>query len=333
MKKYIFLFLCFFLTGCDFKEIRDLSIVSTMGIDFTDGKYEVSVISLSKEEGKSKLYTASGNSFFQAIQGVNDKLTETLYLGHIQNVIVSEDVSKEGLSTIISYFIKEDVIQNNFYLFLARKTSSKDILNYLMENSGYTLSNIFKGNHLLDLKKNDNSIHAFINDMKNASKDPVIHSLSLTDHSLSFSGLAIFKKDKLVGFSDMLGYYLLSSNVKKVYLSFPCEGKETTFSVHDIRFHTSIQNNSVIHHIKGDITIQENGCNRKVDTKKDILNIKKEAEKIMKKKIDSFLSDQEKWNVHSLDYKSFFFNKKYDSILCKIDLDTSDLKRKEELHE
>lgn len=333
MKKRLLFCLLFFLTGCDFKEIRDLSIVSTMGIDSIDGKYKVSVIVLSKEEGNSKLYEGDGNSFFQAVQSVNDKLTENLYLGHMQNVIVSESISKEGLYDVLNYFMKEDIIQNNFYLFLAKKTTSKAILDYLMENSGYTLSNIFKGNHILHLKKNDNSINAFINDMKDEHKDPVIHSLSLKDHSLSLNALALFRKDKLVGFSDMVGYYLLKGNTDQIYLSIPCGKRETTLSIEHIRFHTSIYNNQVIHHIKGDVFIKENGCHLRTGTQKDVQKLKKRTKTMIEEKINVFLRDQEKWNIQSLDYKSFLLNRKYESIKCKIDLNMDKLEKKGDLHE
>ncbi len=333
MKKWILLFFCFFLVGCDFKEIRDLSIVSTMGIDFEDGKYRVSVIVISKEEGESKLYEGEGNSFFKAIQAVNDKLTETLYLGHMQNVIVSETVSKNGLKDVLSYFIKEDVIQNNFYLFLIKESFSKDVLTYLMENSGYTLSNIFKGNNMLSLKKNDNSIHAFIQDMKDEHKDPVIHSLSLQDHSLSLHSLALFKKDKLVGFTDIAGYYLLKGNMHQIYLSFPCGEKETTFSIDHMKFQTSLSNNSATHHITGNISLKENGCNFKTNTNDDSKKIKKNIQQMMQGKIDTFLRDQKKLNVQSLDYKSLFGMRQYNNIKSKISLHTDKLKEEGELHE
>lgn len=333
MKKWILFFLCFFLVGCDFKEIRNLSIVSTMGIDFEDGKYKINVITISKEEGESKLYEGEGNSFFKAIQAVNDKLTEELYLGHMQNVIVSETVSKNGLKDVLNYFIKEDVIQNNFYLFLIQDSLSKDVLTYLMENSGYTLSNIFKGNNMLSLKKNNNSIHTFIQDMKDEHKDPVIHSLSLYKHSLSLHSLALFKEDKLVGFTDINGYYLLKGNVNQIYLSFPCGKKETTFSIDHMKFRTSISKNTVIHHISGDISMKENGCDFKMNTNDDMEKIKKDVQKVMQKKINTFLEDQNRLKIQSIDYKSFFLNKKYNDIKCKISLHTNGLKERGELHE
>lgn len=333
MKKYFLLLFCFLFIGCDSKEIRDLSITSTMGIDFIDGKYRVSVIVISKEEGESRLYTGEGNSFFKAIQSVNNKLTETLYLGHIQNVIVSEKISKHGLRDILSYFLKEDIIQNNFYFFLVKKTEAVKILDYLMENGGYTLSNIFKENNMFDLKKNDNSINAFINDMKDEHKDAVMHSLSLLEDSLLLHSLALFHKDKLVGFSDIIGYYLLKGNVNQVYLSYSCENAETTFSVNHMKFHTSIYNNEVIHNIDGDLSIKENGCRLPTKTKQDILKIERYVKKVMKNKMNIFLSDQKKWNVQSLDYKDFIQNKKYDKVVNHIHLNTDDLEKKGDLHE
>lgn len=333
MKKGILFCLFFFLVGCDFKEIRNLSIVSTMGIDLVDGKYKINVIVLSKDEGNSKLYEGDGNSFFKAIQSVNDKLTENLYLGHMQNVIVSESISKEGLYDILNYFMKEDIIQTNFYLFLAKNTSSRTILDYLMKNSGYTLSNIFKENHILHLKKNDNSINAFINDMKDEHKDPVIHSLSLKNDSLSLNALALFRNDKLIGFSDMVGYYLLKGNTDQIYLSLPCGAKETILSIHHIRFHTSIQNNQVIHHIKGNVSIKENGCHFKTATQKNRQNIENRATTIIEEKINIFLQDQKRWKVQSLDYKSFLLNKNYKSIKCKVNLSMDKLNNKGDLHE
>lgn len=333
MKKWCFLFILFFLVGCDFKEIRNLSIVSTMGIDFIDDTYQVSIIVVDKKEGESKFYSGEGDSFFKAVQAVHDKLTETLYLGHLQNVIVSEAVSKEGLAPITSYFVKEDVIQNNFYLFLIRNSTSNEVLHYLMENSGYTLSNIFKNNTMVSLKKDSSSIHSFLQNLYQKGKDPILHSLSFDKGALSSPSLALFRKDKVVGFTDIAGYYLLSGNAEQVYISLPCGDKETTFSIHHIQTHTSLNKNHIRHSIYGNVSVKENNCNRSVRSKTDQRQIQKDIQKVMTEKINLFLEDQKKEKVHAFSYSSFLSSDNYDSVDIHIHLRDNDLTDKEGLHE
>ena len=75
MKKIFILFILL-LSGCsDYKELNNLAIVNTIGIDKKDNNYKlcIEVLNTDKENGKNKIYYSTGKTINEAINKVNNK--------------------------------------------------------------------------------------------------------------------------------------------------------------------------------------------------------------------------------------------------------------------
>ena len=135
MKKYIVvvtLIVIFFNGFSNLREITELAIVTVMGLDMDDsGKYvaTIEIIDADKEDSKKTITEfATGDSIQEAIRNIIDKTQKRLYLAHLETLIVSEDIAKNGLDNIVDFFIRDNDGSNNFYLFISKNVKASDII-------------------------------------------------------------------------------------------------------------------------------------------------------------------------------------------------------------
>ena len=130
MKKIILLsFIIMLLCGCyDYRELNDMSIVSSIGISYENNEYVVSLeitesvkssndssISTKIVKGQDKLIA---NAFSKAMKNSNKQV----YMELVKVLVLSEDVAKEGILPVIDYIIMSTNINSNY-----RMVVTKDI--------------------------------------------------------------------------------------------------------------------------------------------------------------------------------------------------------------
>ena len=106
MKKIILLIICLILCGCnDYAELNKLSLVTAAAIDKNKDKYEVTLLianspkqdtSAKEGEAKTTVYKAKGKTVSDAIKTIDKKTPKELYFAHINVVVISEEIGKEG---------------------------------------------------------------------------------------------------------------------------------------------------------------------------------------------------------------------------------------------
>ena len=104
-----------FLTGCsDYRELTDMSIVSSIGIDIKDGKYVTISQILSSNESNSQdesntsnskvvVYKSTGKTIHEALRNTILESPKKLYVGHLETVIISEKVAKNNITKIFDF--------------------------------------------------------------------------------------------------------------------------------------------------------------------------------------------------------------------------------------
>ena len=132
----LFLILSIFvlLTGCwDYKDIQDIHYVTTLGVDYVDGKYEVYVqlVDLSgvaKQEVKSsepgKVYVGkhSGKSIAEAINHLYQSAQQRLYLGQVSTFVLTERALKHNINDIIDAAFRYNLIRYSSNIFATKKS-------------------------------------------------------------------------------------------------------------------------------------------------------------------------------------------------------------------
>ena len=138
MKKIILLIICLIITGCnDYAELNKLSIVTAAAIDKNKDNYEVTLLianspksnTTSKEgEAKTTVYKASGKTIAETIKKIDKKTPKQLYFSHINVIIISDEIGKEGFFKIADWLIRHPQTRNRFYLMQINDNKASDVL-------------------------------------------------------------------------------------------------------------------------------------------------------------------------------------------------------------
>ena len=138
MKKIILLIICLILCGCnDYAELNKLSLVTAAAIDKNKDKYEVTLLianspkqdtSAKEGEAKTTVYKAKGKTVSDAIKTIDKKTPKELYFSHINVVVISEEIGKEGFFKIADWLIRNPQTRNRFYLIGVNKNKASDVL-------------------------------------------------------------------------------------------------------------------------------------------------------------------------------------------------------------
>lgn len=182
MKKLLLIIisLCF-LTGCyNYNELEDLSVVSSMIIDYQDDNY---LISLEVYDNKKTIYyDGSGKSISDALESILLSNEKKVYLSHINAVLFTKSVK---VKPMVDYFLREPTTNNTFYFVLSE---TNDIYKEKDIDLGKKIFKILKRNNVFNFSK-------LLEIIYNDTKDIIIPYLS---ESGEIESGYIFKDNKPV---------------------------------------------------------------------------------------------------------------------------------------
>lgn len=127
------------LTGCwDKNELNELSIATGAAIDKAENGYMVSVQTVNSGEVTSQVNSAgtapvmvrtkSGETLYSAIRELSTTNSKRLYGSHLQLLIISEEVAKEGIADILDYLSRDNDFRADFFIVIAKESKARDIL-------------------------------------------------------------------------------------------------------------------------------------------------------------------------------------------------------------
>lgn len=135
MKKIIILFIFLFLTGCDYIELNDLSIIKSIAIDYQENKYylHAEIIDEINNENTptTKIIDISKNKIEECFDELIIRSNKTIHYSHIDLLILSTNLENNNLKEIFNYFLKNKNFRNDFM------TISSNNPNNLIKNSKY----------------------------------------------------------------------------------------------------------------------------------------------------------------------------------------------------
>ena len=125
----------------NYRELNELSIVSSIGIDKEDnGDYLVSVQIMNTKKQSSGMqsggndsqivvYKQSAKTIALALQNMIKESPKKLYTAHMSLLVINEKLAKEdGISVILNYFFRDVESNKEFVTLIARNSSAEDIL-------------------------------------------------------------------------------------------------------------------------------------------------------------------------------------------------------------
>ena len=204
------------ITGCwNYREINQFSIVAGTAVDRGEnGKYIFTFEIIDLHEGgrdariNSKLVKSEGDTLFDAIRNALKFIAPRLYFGHMDIVIVSEDIAREGIAELLNFLSRDQEPRLTIDLLVSREKTAMEIL-----NSQGILTNIrsFEISEMLEAQRNalkapEVKAYQFINNLPCQGVAPFLPAVYSDENAgvktSEISGMAIFNEDKLAGFID-----------------------------------------------------------------------------------------------------------------------------------
>lgn len=258
---FVLLILSLFLTGCwDRRELNELGITLAIGIDKVEDEYQVtaqvvvpSEISAKTSTGRSPvtLFQANGETVYEALRKITKNSPRKIYPGHLRTLVLGEDLAEEGIAESLDFLSRDWELRSDFFVVIAKDMTAGEVLNVTT-----TIENI-PANHMFNTLKTSEVFWAATNgflldeliaNLTIDGKEAVLTGILVTGEKMGsskqnvesitpsaqikYDELAVFKKDKLVGWlteRQSRGYNGIVNEVQNTVTAISCpdEGKAT----------------------------------------------------------------------------------------------------------
>jgi len=207
----------FLLPGCwNYREIEDLAIVSGLAVDKgkTEGTYLVTFEIVDFRGGgkeadvKSERVEAEGKTIFDAVRNAIRISARRLFWSHAEVAIISQDVAREGIIQLVDFINRDAEPREQMRVFISKEKTAKELFEHqslLTDIRSFELEKAIAHRESYS-KTPDAQVHDIINML---AEDGIALSLPTVGtvpnkegKATEISGMALFYKDKLIGFLD-----------------------------------------------------------------------------------------------------------------------------------
>ena len=334
MKKFVLIIITLFIllisSGCyNYKEINDMAIVSSIGID-KDNKNDKYIVSAqimnSKESEDSEdsqitVYTKEGDTVHEALRNITLKSPRKLYGNHLSKIVLSEEVAKEGIDNILDIFNRITEVRNEFIITIVKEDKASDVLKVLTttesipaeyvklslkiadKTSGLTYATKLDEFISLYLKKGIDPVVPVLKIDKKEKKGTTINNITTTNpiSKIVIEDLAVTNKGKLETYlknEEIIGYNFLRNQIQKMIIPVKCDDENNYASIlilkNKTKSNTVKKDNEYIinFNINSEAIITEYNCKKDLTDEKVIKELEKDTEKKIKRYIKKSLNKQ-----------------------------------------
>lgn len=306
------------LTGCwNYRELNQLAITTGIAIDKKEDKFIISLmIANSKKQNSSDneaqastaIYTGEGITFYEAIKDAALSVSKQVYLGHIEVLVISEEIAKNDMIEITDFLFRYPQTRNQFYVIIAENSDAKDVFEITMPLESFPSQNISKNLEITERLQGYTykvTFNQFISSILTEGISPTLPTVQVIgnveegnkeenikqnkpDTYLKLGMIALFKDNKLVAISnkeESSGINIINNHVQTLGIQIECESghivSETTNSKANIEVDLSKEIPKVIIDVDMNASIQEVSCKIDLENNENIKLIKqKDEEKI-----------------------------------------------------
>ena len=136
----IILTMTILLTGCwNNVDITNIAIVTAVGFDKTENGDILLTLQMvkpgivkAKAQGSAEepvwVYSSTGETVFSAIRNQLTTLNRKAYFSHVQLMVISEKVAREGITDVLDLFLRDKEANRMAYLLIARGITARKVL-------------------------------------------------------------------------------------------------------------------------------------------------------------------------------------------------------------
>lgn len=247
---WIILFCVIILSGCwDKKELNEVAVVIGVGLDKVKEKeYRVTAqvikpVPQGGAAGGSELPTwslsANGKTMMDAIRQLNKISPRRLYWPHLQIIIVGEELAKEGVAPVLTWFERDRDSRSGTY-FVQTQGKAEDLLNQKIELGSIpakAMSDLLDTAELRQIDARRVTLRDFINCLSTPGIDQAIDvinpkSIRGKPETYEILGVAIYSRDRFMGYitgQEAIGIDVVFGRYKYGIITIPIPGSEGDF--------------------------------------------------------------------------------------------------------
>jgi len=151
-------------------------------------------------QGAVQLFTSSGQDLTDAFKNVQKQLNNELDLGQMQLVVISEALARDGLEDITDALQRMHQVRRRLWPVVVEGKAEKALV------VGPQLEQI-PAFYLIDMLQNDVkqkrlfdfNLGTFLSELMDEAENPVLNLYRVTDKTIDWNGLALFRGDRMVG--------------------------------------------------------------------------------------------------------------------------------------
>lgn len=229
------------------RELNELAIEVAIGFDKSGDKYRITsqVVDpgevAAKEGGSGRspviTYQTTADTPFEARRKMTTMSPRKIYSAHIRMVVIGEELARDGIAKFLDFLSRENEHRADFFIVVAKGTSAENVLKILTPLEKIPANELFdslKTSERVWAPTSGVRLHDLISDLVSKGKHPVLTGLKVrgiqeigeskkniedmdTPTKLQYTGLGVFKNDKLVGWlneTESKGYNYIMDNVK-----------------------------------------------------------------------------------------------------------------------
>lgn len=323
MKRYIVMFLVIVLLYgglSSVRELTELAIVTTIGIDMDeDGNYSMTAIVADTSSESSNnpgiIYSSKGKSVQEAARNIVDISPKKLYLGHLEVLIVSEDIARDNLENTSDFFIRDNEGSNSSYLFVAKGYEAKEIVEKI-NSDGINVIASLKSNQKYKGNANLKTLNDNFKDIISQGKETCVNCVSIDNDNITIADMAYFRDWNMLGYmstQESIMYNMLINQTDNFLISM---GENDDLIVAEVissntNWNFDHKNQSVNIEVTADVNITQEGSNVVLGTEKKIEKVENELSKlIINRTYEMYNKEKDEYKTDILNIASLLYRKK-----------------------
>lgn len=245
------------VSGCwNRRELNELAVSVAVGVDKKEDRIILSdqILNSGAISGQSSgssgyapvnYFQEEASSFQEAARRMTRRSTKKIYVGQLQMLVLGEAFARGGVAKVLDHISRDHEYRSDFLVIIARDMKAQDILKVftLLEKTPATmLRNSLEVSARAWGATTAVEFRAFTSSVISKSREAVLTGVNVEGSKsignkrdninrispaarLSYAGLAVFKKDKLIGWlntKESYGYNFTQGNIKSIVLQQPC---------------------------------------------------------------------------------------------------------------